>query len=73
MANLRLGCRTLPKTPFITAVAVLSLALGIGANPAIFSLFNQVLLRELPVRAPHELVNLANPGPARLAELQQPG
>src|ERR671915_33834 len=52
MANLRLAVRTLLRSPFVTAVAVASLALGIGANAAIFSLFNQVLLRELPVQAP---------------------
>jgi len=63
MLNLRLAFRTLLKTPFVTAVAILSLALGIGANSAIFSLFNQILLRPLPVHAPHELVNLAAPGP----------
>ena len=63
MAHLRLALRTLFRTPFITLVAVASLALGIGANAAIFSLFNQMLLRELPVAAPTELVNLANPGP----------
>src|SRR6476620_619951 len=66
MANLRVALRTLFKTPFITAVAVLSLALGIGANAAIFSLFNQMLLRPLPVPEPGRLVNLAgsfpNPG-----------
>src|ERR687895_534404 len=61
--NLRLALRTLFKTPFVTAVAVVSLALGIGANAAIFSLFNQMLLRPLPVREPERLVNLANPGP----------
>src|SRR6476659_4787531 len=63
MANLRVALRTLFKTPFITAVAVLSLALGIGANAAIFSLFNQMLLRPLPVPNPTQLVNLAAPGP----------
>ena len=63
MSNLRLALRTLFKTPFVTAVAILSLALGIGANSAIFSLFNQLLLRPLPVRAPSELVNLTAPGP----------
>ena len=63
MAYLRLAFRTLFKTPFITVVAVISLALGIGANAAIFSLFDQMLLRELPVEAPDRLVNLANPGP----------
>jgi predicted permease len=63
MSNVRLALRTLFKTPFVTAVAILSLALGIGANSAIFSLFNQVLLRPLPVAAPYDLVNLAAPGP----------
>ena len=63
MPNFRLALRTLFKSPFITLVAILSLALGIGANSAIFSLFDQILLRPLPVPKPHELVNLAAPGP----------
>ena len=63
MANLKLACRSLRKNPFVTAIAILSLALGIGANAAIFSLFNQLLLRPLPVQAPEQLVNLAAPGP----------
>jgi predicted permease len=63
MSNLKLACRQLLKAPFVTSVAVLSLALGIGANAAIFSLFNQMLLRPLPVQAPRELVNLSAPGP----------
>jgi len=63
ITDLRLAARTFTKTPFITAVAVLSLALGIGANTAIFSLFDQILLRALPVRQPDHLVNLAAPGP----------
>jgi len=63
MANLKLALRTLFKTPFVTTVAVVSLALGIGANAAIFSLFNQMLLRPLPVRNPGQLVNLGAPGP----------
>ena len=63
MPNFRLALRTLFKSPFITLIAILSLALGIGANSAIFSLFDQILLRPLPVPAPHELVNLAAPGP----------
>ena len=66
MANLKVALRTLFKTPFVTAVAIMSLALGIGAKAAIFSLFNQMLLRPLPVPEPHRLVNLAgsfpNPG-----------
>lgn len=63
MTNLRFALRTLFKTPFLTTVAVLSLAFGIGANTAIFSLFNQMLVRPLPVQAPDQLVNLSNPGP----------
>src|SRR5438105_15256473 len=63
MMNIKLALRTLFKTPFATAVAIASLALGIGANAAIYSLFDQMLLRPLPVRAPEQLVNLAAPGP----------
>ena len=60
--NLKFALRTLFKAPFVTAVAVLSLALGIGANAAIFSLFDQMLLRPLPVSEPERLVNLSAPG-----------
>ena len=63
MVNLKLAFRTLFKAPFVTTVAIISLALGIGANAAIFSLFNQMLLRPLPVAQPDRLVNLAAPGP----------
>ena len=63
MPNLRLAFRTLFASPFITLVAVLSLALGIGANSAIFSLFDQMLLRPLPVPSPEDLVNFQSPGP----------
>ena len=63
MRNLRLAFRTLARTPFVSLVAVLSLALGLGANSAIFSLFNQILLRPLPVPDPQALVNLGAPGP----------
>ena len=66
MRNLKLAFRTLFKTPFVTVVAILSLALGIGANAAIFSLFNQMLLAPLPVSHPERLVafggNSMNPG-----------
>ncbi len=50
MPNLKLAIRTLLKNPFVTIVAVVSLALGIGANTAIFSLFHQLILRSLPVQ-----------------------
>jgi predicted permease len=64
MQNLKLAFRTLFKTPFVTVIAVLSLALGIGANAAIYSLFDQMLRRPLPVAAPTRLVDLRTPGPA---------
>ncbi|HEV3061026.1 MAG TPA: ABC transporter permease [Vicinamibacterales bacterium] len=63
MLNLKFALRTLFKTPFVTAVAIVSLALGIGANAAIFSLFNQILLRPLAVPEPGRLVNIGAPGP----------
>ncbi len=53
----------LRKTPFVTTMAVLSLALGIGANAAVFSMFNQILVRPLPVHDPSSLVNLTAPPP----------
>ena len=61
--SLRHAVRTLFNTPFVTIIAIASLALGIGANAAIFSLFEQFLLRPLPVQEPERLVNLAVPGP----------
>jgi putative ABC transport system permease protein len=61
--NLKLAFRRLIKTPFVSVVAITSLALGIGANAAIFSLFDQTLLRPLPVPRARELVNFSAPGP----------
>lgn len=63
MNHFTLALRMLRKTPFVTAVAVASLALGIGANAAIYSIFDQLLLQQLPVSAPQELVNFSAPGP----------
>ena len=62
MRDLRLAFRTLFKTPFVTVIAILSLALGIGANAAIFSLFDEMLLRPLPAADPQALINLGAPG-----------
>ena len=56
LQDLRLAFRTLRATPIVTAVAILSLALGIGANTAIFSLVNSLMLRALPVKDPARLV-----------------
>src|SRR5262249_61758445 len=54
-ADLRIAFRSFRKAPVFTLVAVLSLALGIGANTAIFTLLDQVLLRLLPVKEPQSL------------------
>jgi predicted permease len=59
MHDLRLALRTLRATPIVSAVAVLSLALGIGANSAVFSLVDSLLLRPLPVDEPDRLVLLS--------------
>ena len=56
--DIRDGIRSLAKRPAFTAVAILSLALGIGANTAIFSLVNAVILRDSPIERPEEVVNL---------------
>ncbi len=56
--NLRYASRRLAQSPGFTAVAVLSLALGIGANTAIFSMVNAIILTEPPYEAPEELVNI---------------
>ncbi|HEX8140258.1 MAG TPA: ABC transporter permease [Pyrinomonadaceae bacterium] len=60
LKDLRYGMRRLARSPAFTAIALLSLALGIGANTAIFSLINTVVLRPLPVERPAEIVSLGN-------------
>jgi predicted permease len=62
LADLRLALRGLRRSPLFATVAILSLALGIGANTAIFTLIDQILLRKLPVAAPEELVMLYQQG-----------
>jgi predicted permease len=58
VSDFRLALRGLRRNPLFASVAIVSLALGIGANTAIFTLIDQILLRKLPVRAPEELVML---------------
>jgi predicted permease len=62
LKDLRYSLRSLSRSPVFLAVAVLSLALGIGANTAIFTLINQLILQPLPVRNPEQLVMLAGRG-----------
>jgi predicted permease len=63
-ADVRYGLRSMRRNPGFTALAILSLALGIGANTAIFSLINTLMLRTLPVRDPQQLVALLHHYPA---------
>src|SRR5262245_13198072 len=71
--DLRHAVRVFTASRGFTLVAILSLALGIGANAAIFSLLNSVLMSALPVHNPHELVILTNPGARGMARGSQGG
>lgn len=59
LKDLRYGFRILAKTPVFTIVAVISLALGIGANTTRFSLLGAVMLRSLPVENPDQILEIA--------------
>ena len=58
IGDIRYGARVLRRNPVFTAVAILTLALGIGANTAVFNVMNAVLLRYLPVSDPERVVYL---------------
>ena len=62
LADLRYALRVLRRSPLFSAIAILSLALGIGANTAIFTLMDQIVLRKLPVKDPDSLVMLYQTG-----------
>jgi len=62
LLDLRFSLRSMRRSPLFASIAILSLALGIGANTAIFTLMDQLMLRQLPVRDPDQLVMLFQRG-----------
>jgi len=71
--DVRYAFRQFARSPLLTFVAVISLAAGIGANSAIFSIMNQVLLRSLPVREPAQLIIMTDPNAGGVAIGMLPG
>ena len=63
IGRMRIAFRVLWKNPLITSSAIISIALGIGASVAMFTIFDEYLLRRLPVPEPERLVNFSSPGP----------
>src|SRR3954469_12499577 len=63
--DIRYALRTLAKTPAFTALAVITIALGVGPNPAVFSMVNGVLLRRLPYGADERLIRITQPSATR--------
>lgn len=63
LSDLRFALRTIQRGPLFAIVAILSLTLGIGANTAIFTLMDQLMLRLLPIKDPEQLVMLFQEGP----------
>jgi predicted permease len=71
--DVRYGLRQLLRSPGFSTVAILSLALGIGANTAIFTLMNDLLLKQLPVRDPQQLVSFGDGSSSGTMEATEPG
>src|SRR5262245_48069170 len=72
MHDLRDAVRALRASPWLSVAAIVSLALGIGASTAIFSIFNSLLLKPLPVRDPDSLIALASDRPGEDAAMTYP-
>src|SRR5579862_3379705 len=71
--DVRYSLRMMAKSPGFTAIAILSLALGIGANTAIFTLINNLLLKQLPVRDPRQLVSFGKGDSRGTMDVSSPG